>query len=189
MDMHLEGTGERTANQPAVTMPLAVVLYDGDFDVGPVLDDVRDRLAARGDLRLGGVVPGVGETLPNGRHSMLLKNVATGDVAVISQDLGAGAESCILDSDGFTRSRSAIVAAIEAGVDVLFVGKFGKQEVAGHGVREEIGAAMIAGIPTLVATRIHVRDAWEAFAGPDWVPLTPNPDEIVAWALAATGRR
>lgn len=177
-----------SADDVSVAMPLAVVVYDGGFDVGPLLVEVRDRLAARGDLHLGGVLPKFGDLLANGRHAMLLEDAASGEAAVISQDLGAGAESCILDSDSFTRSRSAITAAVAAGVDLLFVGKFGKQEAAGHGVRDEIGEAMIAGIPTLVAIRASTLPAWEAFAGTDWVALAPKVDDVVAWALAATGR-
>lgn len=185
----LSTANEATANEDrASTLPLAVVVYEGGYDVGPLLARVRDRLAARGDLRLGGVLPRFGALLSNGRHEMMLENVASGEAAVISQDLGAGAESCILDSDGFTRSRSAIAAAIAEAVDLVFIGKFGKQEAEGHGVREEIGQAMVAGIPTLVAMRSSTREAWEAFAGSDWIELEPDVDGIVAWAVAATGR-
>jgi len=168
--------------------PLAVVVYPPGFDIGPLLRTVHDRLAARGDLRIGGVVPKSGDLLANGRHAMLLEDLASGVATTISQDLGAGADSCILDVDGLTRARLAIVGAIEDGVDLVFVGKFAKQEAAGHGVREEIGRAMIAGVPTLVVMRETQGPAWAAFAGDDFTSLAPDADGIVAWALAATGR-
>lgn len=168
--------------------PLAVVVYEPGYDVEPLLDAVHARLAARGDLRLGGVLPRVGEPLSNGKGTMMLENIATGVATVISQDLGAGSDSCTLDIDGMLRARSAIVTAIEQGVDLLFVGKFAKQEASGHGVREEIGEAMVAGIPTLVVMRETQREAWVAFAGDDQRELPPDVDAIVAWALAATGR-
>lgn len=168
--------------------PLAVVVYPPGFDIGPLLRDVHDRLAARGDLKIGGVVPKAGDLLANGRHAMLLEDLASGVATTISQDLGAGADSCILDVDGLTRARLAIVRAIEDGVDLVFVGKFAKQEAAGHGVREEIGRAMIAGVPTLVVMRETQGAAWAAFAGDDFTPLAPDADAIVAWALAATDR-
>ena len=168
--------------------PLAVVVYEPGFDIGPLLRTVHDRLAARGDLRIGGVVPKTGDLLANGRHAMLLEDLTSGVATTISQDLGAGADSCILDVDGLTRARLAIARAVEDGVDLVFVGKFAKQEAAGHGVREEIGRAMIAGVPTLVVMRDGQTEAWASFAGDDFTRLDPDVEPIVAWALAATGR-
>ena len=172
----------------AATLTLAAVVYDPGFEIEPVLATARDRLAARDDLTIGGVVPKFGDVLANGRHAMLLEDIASGTATSISQELGVGADSCILDLDGLTRARLAIVAAIEDGVDVVFVGKFAKQEAAGHGVREEIGRALVAGIPTLVALRSSQLAAWRDFAGDDFVTLAPDPEAIVAWALAAAGR-
>lgn len=168
--------------------PLGAILYDPEIEIEPILCAVRDALAARNDLRLGGVVPREGDLLANGRHAMLLEDVVTGTSTSISQELGAGADSCILDLDGLTRARLAIAAAIAAPVDLVFVGKFAKQEIAGHGVREEIGAAAAAGIPTLVALRDTRIDDWRAFAGDAFTALAPDVDAIVAWALRVTGR-
>ena len=170
------------------TFRLGAVVYPGETEIEPILAEVRARLTARGDLRLGGVVPRDGEIMANGRPEMLLDDLAGGTVYSISQELGAGAESCILDVDGLTRARLAILGAVEAGVDLLFVGKFAKQEAAGHGVREEIGAALLADIPTLVVLRESQLDAWRTFAGDDWQPLAPDPAAILAWVGRVTGR-
>ncbi len=169
-------------------LPLAVVVYESGFDIAPTLAEVRARLTARGDLALGGVLPEWGGLHSNGRHEMLLRDLASDGVTQISQELGAEADSCILDPDGFARARLSISRAIEAGCDIVFVGKFAKQEAAGQGVRSEIGDAMAAGIPTLVVMRDAQREAFEAFAGDDWTKLAPEVDAIVGWALAATGR-
>lgn len=163
------------------TPRLGVIVYAGEIEIETVLGAVRDRLLARGGLRLGGVVPRYGELLANGRHAMLLDDLVTGTTITISQDLGVGADSCILDTDGLTRSRLGIMAAIDGGVDLVFVGKFAKQEAAGHGVREEIGAAVGADLPTLVALRETHLDAWRAFAGDDWAELAPDVDAVLAW--------
>jgi len=178
----------QTSSASPTVPALAVVVYEPGFDVGPLLAAVRDRLAARGDMNLGGVVPRFGDLLANGRHAMLLEDVVSGDATAISQDLGAGADSCILDVDGLTRARLAITKAIDDGADLVFVGKFAKQEAAGHGVREEIAQAMIAGIPTLVVMRDGQTGAWADFAGDDFLTLPPDVDAVVAWALSATGR-
>lgn len=176
------------ASTPLAVPTLAVVVYEPGFDVEPMLVAVRDRLDGRGDVRLGGVVPRTGDLLANGRRAMLLEDVVSGTATTISQELGAGADSCILDVDGLTRARLAITRAIDDGVDLVFVGKFAKQEAAGHGVREEIGRAMVAGIPTLVVMRDTQRSAWSDFAGDDHATLPPDVDAIVGWALAAIGR-
>ena len=169
-------------------LPLAVVVYDGDFDIGGLLAQVCTRLAARGDVRVGGVVPRNGGFHANGRHEMLLEDVTSGTTTKISQELGPGADGCILDVDGLTHARMAISEAIGRGADLIVVGKFSKQEAAGHGVRDEIAEALMAGIPTLAAMRARHRAAWEDFAGPDWVALPPEVEPVVAWAVAATGR-
>ena len=165
---------------------LGAIVYDGDLEIEPVLAAVRDRLLGRAGFRLGGVVPRDGAPLANGRNEMLLDDVISGAAISISQKLGAGADSCILDIDGLTRARLAIVAAVESGVDLVMVGKFAKQEAAGHGVREEIGAALVADVPTLVALRETQLAAWRDFAGDDWQRLPPEVTAIVAWVEAVT---
>lgn len=178
-----------TIDPPADLPLLAAVLYDGDVEIEPVLAAVRDRLAANGRLRLGGVLPRDGDLLANGRRAMLLEDIVSGDAIDISQDLGAGADSCILDVDGLTRARMAVAAAVEAGVDLVFVGKFAKQEIAGHGIREEIAQAMAAGIATLVVLRAERLVDWRTFAGDDFCALPADVEAIVAWAEAVADRR
>lgn len=160
---------------------LGVIVYSGETEIEALFGALRERLAKRGDLEIGGMVPRWGRILANGRREMLLQDLA-GDTAIsISQELGVGADSCILDVDGLTRARLVIMAAIERGVDLVVVGKFAKQEAAGHGVREEIAAAMLADLPALVALRDTQLDAWCAFAGDDWQRLSPDVEAVLAW--------
>lgn len=178
------------SGQPAAfpVHPLGVVLYAGGYDVSPLLAEVCAALAARGDLRIGGVLPVLGEKHANGRHSMHLRDIGTGQATPISQELGALAEGCILDSDGLMQARQALTKAIESGADLVILGKFAKQEAAGQGIRPEIAQAVEAGIPALVVMRENQREAFEAFAGDDWAALPPEPNAVLGWALAATGR-
>lgn len=168
--------------------PLGVVLYDGGFDVAPLLAQVCAQLQARGDMRLAGVLPVPGEKHANGRDSMHLRDIASGQATPISQELGALAEGCILDSDGLTRARQVLAEGIRAGADLVIMGKFAKQEAAGQGIREEIALAMGEGIPALVVMRHAQRAAFEAFAGNEWTALPPEPQAVVGWALAAAGK-
>ncbi len=64
--------------------PLGAILYDPEIEIEPILCAVRDRLIARGDVRLGGVVPREGDLLANGRRAMLLEDVTTGSTTSIS---------------------------------------------------------------------------------------------------------
>ncbi|WP_333822604.1 DUF2478 domain-containing protein [Pinisolibacter sp.] len=168
------------------THRLAGVVYSGDTEIELLLADLRERLTARGSLRLGGVVPRYGGLMANGRREMLLDDLRGGAAISISQELGAGAESCILDVDGLARASLVILAAVEEGVDLVLAGKFAKQEAAGHGVRDEIGAAMVADIPTLVVLRENQLGRWREFVGDDWARLPPDVDAILAWVDRAT---
>ncbi len=170
-----------TEDPTTATPRLGAVVYSGDVAIEAILGEVRDRLVARGDLRLGGVVPRQGGILANGRREMLLDDLTAGGTINISQELGAGADSCILDVDGLARASIGILSAIDGGADLVFAGKFSKQEAAGHGVREEIGAAVVADIATLVAMRDTRVENWRAFAGDDWERLPPDVDAILAW--------
>ena len=163
------------------TPRIAGVVYSGDTEIEPLLAELRERLTARGSLRLGGVVPRFGGLMANGRREMLLDDLSGGGAISISQELGAGAESCILDVDGLARASLVILAAVEDGVDLVLAGKFAKQEAAGHGVRGEIGAAMVADIPTLVVLRESQLGRWREFVGDEWANLPPDVDTILAW--------
>lgn len=175
---------------PETDVPLlAVVVYEPGWDVEPLLTEVHARLTGELGLTVGGVLP---DTLPPAaeglRKTMTVVDLTTGEAVVISQDLGGGADACVLDPDGLTRSRFAIDRAVEAGVDLVLAGKFAKQEAAGGGAREEIARAVVEGLPTLVVMRATQSEAFEAFAGPDHARLPAEVEPILAWARAVTGR-
>ncbi len=181
------------AEEPTGDTPrLAGVVYSGDTEIEQLLADLREKLTARRSLRLGGIVPRYGDLMANGRREMLFDDLMGGGAISISQELGSGAESCILDVDGLARASLVILAAVEEGVDLVLAGKFAKQEAAGHGVRDEIGAALVADIPTLVVLRDSQLGRWRDFVGDDWQRLPPDVDAILAWvdrATAATAKR
>jgi molybdate transport system ATP-binding protein len=170
-------------------LPLAAIVYQRGAPLEEALAEVRDRLLARGDLRLGGVVPRSGESLSNGRSALLLDDIGQGDTIVISQDLGPGSTGCILDSDGLARARLRISEAIAAKPDLLFVGRYAKEEVAGHGIREEIGEAVLAGIPCIVAVEEKMLASWREFSGGEFTALPADAEAILGWveSLLPTG--
>jgi molybdate transport system ATP-binding protein len=163
------------------TIHLAAVVYARGAPLEDILAAVRGRLVGRGNLRLGGVVPRLGPPLSNGRSSLLLDDIGRGDTIVISQDLGPSSSGCILDADGLARARVRIAEAIEARPDVLFLGRFAREETAGRGIREEIGQAVLAGIPCIVAVEEKMMEGWNEFAGDAFVALPAQIEAIVGW--------
>ncbi|MDR3439807.1 DUF2478 domain-containing protein [Telmatospirillum sp.] len=162
-------------------LPLAAIVYRRGAPLEETLTEIRNRLAARGDLRLGGVMPRWGAPLSNGRNSLLLDDIGRGDTIVISQDLGPGSTGCILDADGLARAQMRISEAIRAKPDILFLGRFAKEELAGRGIREEIGEAMIAGIPSIVAVEERSLTGWIDFVGDSFVVLPAEVEAIIRW--------
>lgn len=162
-------------------LPLAVLVHDKGDPIEEAFAAARDALARRPDLRLAGVVPRFGPPHSNGRRSMWLDDLRRGDSIPISQDLGAGSTSCCLDPAGIALLSVRLVEAIEARPDVLFCGRFAKEEIAGRGIREEVALALEADIATLVAVDRALLDGWIAFAGDDWTALPPRAEAIVDW--------
>lgn len=86
----------------------------------------------------------------------------------ISQSLGAGSSGCRLDSDALERAAGLaerVLAERGAGVDLVIVNKFGKQEAAGRGFRGLIGAALAEDVPVLTAVAPDQLAGFLEFAG------------------------
>jgi hypothetical protein len=77
-----------------------------------------------------------------------------------------------------------MASALAGGAELVIVNKFGRQEVLGQGLRQEIAAALLAGLPLLIAVRRDFLPAWRDFAGEDWVELAPEEAVVEAWAAA-----
>jgi len=165
-------------------LPLAVVVHDKGEPIEDVFAAARDVLAHRPDLRLAGVVPRFGPPHANGRRSMWLDDLRRGDSIPISQDLGVGSTACCLDPNGIATLSVRLAEAIDDRPDVLFCGRFAKEELAGRGIRAEVALAVEAGIATLVAVDRTMLDGWIAFAGDDWTALPPEASAIVDWIAA-----
>ncbi len=175
----------------AATPLCGTIVYRREHAIEDLLANVRAALARRPGLRLAGLVPRLGERISNGRQSMLLDDLVRGDALCISQDLGPGSRGCILDADGLAQARVRLSEAIALHPDLLFLGRFAKEEVAGRGIRAEIGEAIVAGIPCLVAVGDTNLPAWLEFAGEEvtW-RLAPEVEAIVGWvdSLARAAR-
>ncbi len=164
---------------------LAAIPYARGFPIDAFMASLAGTLAQRG-LRLGGVVQHNQGACGTGCAAMVLEDLATGARIPISAPRGAEASGCVLDASGLAAAGGAMLAALETEIDLMLVNKFGRQEMLGQGLRQEVAASLAAGVPVLLAVRSDWLDAWREFAGEDWTDLPADPDAVAAWALTRT---
>lgn len=141
---------------------LAAVAYRPADDVDTLLADFAGDLLRAG-VRVGGVVQRNLKDDRGRQVGMRVIDLMSGREISICQPLGRGASACKLDSAGLAEASLAVTRAIEGEVALIVVNKFSKQEAAGHGLRDEIANAVIAGLPVLTAVPETCADAWAAF--------------------------
>lgn len=162
---------------------LAAIPYSSGFQIDGFMAGLAQRLKARG-LRLGGVVQHNDGACEQGCRSMALEDLARGVRFPISENRGAASTGCRLDASGLAAAGGALTAALAGENDLVIVNKFGRQEMLGQGLRQEIAAALLADVPLLIAVREDFLPAWREFAGDDWMPLPAEADVVEAWALS-----
>lgn len=146
------------------------------------LAQVADHL--RGRVRLCGVVQTNFSRADRHKCDMDLRLLATGEVLRISEDRGAQARGCTLNTDVLTQAVALTEAAL-TGADLLIVNKFGKTEAEGHGFAPLIGEAIFAGIPVLVGVNGLNLPVFEAFADGLAQALPYDVAQVAQWCLQA----
>ena len=161
-------------------MLLAHTMSSARGALDPLLHDVALTAIAKG-VRVGGMVQVNSDRPGCARCDMDGLVLPTGPVIRISQNLGAGSRGCRLDAAGLEHAAGHVRAGIEAGLDLLIVNKFGKQEAAGAGFRPLIAEALTNGAAVLVGVNGLNRAALDAFTGGMAVALKPCPATLLAW--------
>lgn len=159
---------------------IAAVVYKPTDNIEALLARAAHALAERG-VRLGGVLQHDIPTIIEDPCAMQLENLETGESIPLSQELGRGSVSCRVDPDALARGSVAVRGAIERGVDLVIINKFGAQEVSGAGLRDEMGETVLAGVPLLTAVGERFLGEWKAFTGGEGALLEPTLDAILAW--------
>jgi hypothetical protein len=140
---------------------------------------------ARRLAEAGARVAGVTQTrLPedaSGRSRVALRDVNSGALAAISQDLGPGSVACNLDSGELAQACAAIERAAAQGVDLIVISKFSKQEAARGGLADAFRAAIAARIPVVTAVSPHYLEEWRAFAGSLAAFMEPSEHALDDW--------
>jgi len=173
----------RTPRPQSPTMPahaIAAVVYKPTDNIETLLAHAARALAKRG-VRLGGVLQHDIATVIEDPCAMQLENLETGESIPLSQELGRGSISCRVDPDALARGSMAVRGALARGVDLVIINKFGAQEVAGAGLRDEMAETVVAGVPLLTAVGERFLAEWKEFTGGEGMLLDPTLDAILAW--------
>jgi hypothetical protein len=146
------------------------------------LAQVVDGLAGR--LNLCGTVQTNTARADRRKCDMDLRLLSTGEVLRISEDRGALARGCTLDTSVLAQAVVATEAALP-GSDLLIVNKFGKTEAEGGGFVPVIGEAVCLAMPVLVGVNALNLPAFEAFAGGMAEALPADMAYVSDWCLRA----
>lgn len=161
-----------------------VLVHARDQTPDPTIAQAVARLEACG-LKPRGLLqhgePGCGKACA----TLYLDDIGMQRQVCIFEDRGPQASGCRLDTAGLTIAAGWLGEAVEARPDVLFVNRFGKHEGEGRGLREEIGMAVAAGIPTVIAVNRQYLRQWRAFAGETFAMLPLDAGKIVDWCRKA----
>jgi len=173
----------------AETACFAAVALPPDTEAGDWLAPVIARLQADGH-RIGGVNTAQADAFAGeGRRPMYLRDLLSGERIKISLDLAATATGCALDTGQLALAGQAIYRAIDAGVALIVVNKFGPQEATGAGLRDELLAAGAAGVPVLTSVKPELVSAWLEFVGELGELLPPQQALVEAWCRRACAAR
>lgn len=143
--------------------------------------------ALEGRLRLAGTVQTNTTRVDRRKCDMDLRLLPSGVVVRISEDRGAHAQGCLLDTAVLAQAVAATEAALE-GADLLIVNKFGKSEAEGRGFAPVIGEALCRGVPVLLGVNTTNLAAFMAFADELAVALPDDIGAVAYWCQRA-GRR
>lgn len=99
-------------------------------------------------------------------------------------DRGAGAQGCRLDSVALAESSAVPREALDRGIDLLVLNKFGIAESEGEGLIAELARAVSEGVPVLSTVHDKYADAWREFSGDLGIELFPMEEEVLEWVEA-----
>ena len=160
---------------------IAAVIPAPDQAVDSLLLDFARSLQAEG-WRVRGLTQVV-EDCPGG-CVIALEDLETGARHTITQDLGAGSQSCRIDA-GQVADASAVMRRIAAeGADLAIFNRFGGLESAGGGFSAEMLLLMTEAVPVLTVVAAKHLEAWRRFTGEFAIELPPERAALVRWFAA-----
>ena len=167
---------------------LAALVYEQDQDPDKVLSGFASDLKACG-YRVAGLVQIGHHCVDAPKLSAVL--VHTGEKLQLFQDRGVCATGCRLDVGRLLDAGAHIANAIDQGVDLVIVNRFGRQERKGKGLSFLVERALSADIPVVIAVPSHRFSDWIRFTDGMSVKLRCDRETLDAWwnsvSLRTTG--
>ena len=163
---------------------LAALAYRPGTDIDLVLVQAVAAFRRR-HIKVGGIIQRSGPRSTACRRAMFVEDLSTGRLLQISQDLGAEAQSCILDPAALASAAQIVRRAVNDRVDVIVVNRFGEQEACGRGLRSELAEAAMAGVAVVTAVKACHLDAWRDFGGEYAAVLKPVAQAACDWIAGA----
>jgi hypothetical protein len=159
---------------------IAALRADHSQSVQALMEAFASALQAQGYA-----VAGVAQTRVldqnTGRNRVVLRDIASGQIFPISQDLGPGSVACNLDAGELALACACVERAAVQGADLIVLSKFAKQEAARGGLSDAFRSAMLAGAPVIVSVSPDFLDEWDAFAGRLSQFVEPSLPALEAW--------
>lgn len=143
-------------------LPVAAVIHSGDGQGDALLNTVLTECQQQG-WRVRGLVTEQGKD-PQGLLPMQLRDFNTGELFVISQNLGRDSRGCSLDMGGLAEAGKVLRDALNEQPDLVFVNRFGYGEVQGRGLNQEFSQLISAGIPLLTLVSEKYLEGWQQFS-------------------------
>jgi hypothetical protein len=160
--------------------PLSILVYRREERPDAAIIDAVVRLRADGiDVR--GLLQEGTEGSASCCATLFLEDIGSGRRVEIFQNRGRETRGCRLDASGLAEASAWLREAIESRPDVLVLNRFGRQEAEGRGLIDEIGTAVMAGIPVMVPVNEKLLPEWDAFSGGAYDPMPADPDRILQW--------
>ena len=158
---------------------LGVVSYPEGGDVEELLARFADSLRGQG-VAVGGLLQ-CSSREANGRPRMEMIDIASGDVILISQNLGGKSSACCVDLTGVADASTYLRRAIAQAPDLLIINKFSGLEAKGGGLRAEFLDALASGLPVLTGLSERNRAAFEEMAEGAGEFLEASDPALHAW--------
>ena len=137
--------------------------------------------AARSGARIAGLVQEHADAAGCSLHDAQVRDLVTGEILPIMQDLGAEATGCRVDPAAIAVAARMLDRARETAPDLLVANRFGRLESEGGGMLAEIGQAFADGLAVLICVPSRYIAGWNAFADGLDVQLPPSVEAIARW--------
>jgi len=145
-----------------------------------LIETFAGSLRARG-FSIAGVVQTRLQEEGASRPRVVLRDLETGAIYSISQDLGSGSTACNLDAGELALACGAIEGAARRGVDLIAISKFSKQEAERGGLCDAFKIAMATKTPVVAGVSPHYLAEWAEFAGAAATFVTPDIGALESW--------